>query len=92
MKIKELDRHVEKMMAKLGVTDYKAVMSSVIKVLPDFDVQAADRYRRVQEVIAQKVPESHQQALHTGDALERVAIVLVMLIMKQFEKIHREHR
>lgn len=92
MKPKELDRHAEKILAKFGVADHKAVIGSVIKVLPDFDEQSPDRYRRVQEVVAQKVPQQHQHTLVVGDTLARIAIIIVVLITKQFEKIHRENR
>lgn len=92
MKVKELDRHAEKILAKYGVVDHQAVISSVIKVIPDFDANDPDRYRRVQEIVAQKVPEQFRSALNAGDTLARIAIIIVVLIMKQFEKIHRESR
>lgn len=90
MKIKELERHAEKILAKFGVVDYQAVVSSVIKVLPNFDPQDPARYQRVQEVVAQKVPETHQAELKRDDALARISIIIVVLITKQFEKIHRQ--
>lgn len=92
MKVKELDRHAEKILAKYGVTDHQAVVSSVIKVLPNFDTQDPDRYQSVQEIVAKKIPEAHQQAISSGDTLARVAIIIVVLITKQFERIHRQNR
>lgn len=92
MKVKELDRHAEKILAKYGVADHQAVISSVIKVIPDFDAQDPERYRRVQEIVAQKVPEPYRESIQAGDLLPRIAIIIVVLIMKQFEKIHRENR
>lgn len=91
MKPKELDRHAEKILAKFGVVDHQSVISSVIKVLPDFDERSPDRYQKVQVVVAQKVPQSYQQALADGDTLARIAIIIVVLITKQFEKIHRQN-
>lgn len=90
MKAKEIDRHVEKILNKFGVADHKAVVGSVIKVLPNFEANDPERYLRVQEVVVQKVPEAYQDALRVGDTLARVAIMIVVFITKQFEKIHRQ--
>lgn len=92
MKIKELDRHAEKILSKFGVNDHQSVISSVITVLPNFDAKDDNRYLRVQEVVAQQIEKVYQESLRRGDVLARIAIIIVVLITKQFEKIHKENR
>jgi hypothetical protein len=92
MKVKELDRHVEKILSRLGVDDYKAVISSTIKALPGIEPSRAGGYQQVQNIVLQAIPAQYRDKLVPGDILARIAIMIVVLITKQFEKIHRESR
>ena len=87
MKSKELERHTRKLLMKLGLNDYDAVMATVIKAIPKLDTETTDRFSALQALInSLLVSEKHkveQQAV-----VERLAIVMMLLVAKKFHKIH----
>jgi hypothetical protein len=90
MKIKELDRHLEKILLKLGVLDHKAVVAAVIKALPD--IGSEDRFLRVQRTVEQCIQQVSPEGFVDRDLLAKIAIIVVVSIRRQFEKIHRNRR
>ena len=90
MKIKELERHSKKILVTLGQPDFDAVMSAVIKALPEMDQEQADRFSAVQELIKATLPAASNDSPLDDKLIERLAIIIVVLITKKFQKIHRE--
>lgn len=90
MKIKELERHSRKILVTLGQPDFDAVMSAVIKALPKMDQEQVGRFNAIQELIKATLPAASNESPLDDKLIERLAIILVVLITKKFQKIHRE--
>ena len=90
MKIKELERHGKKILATLGQPDFDAVMSAVIKALPKMDREQVGRFSAVQELIKARLPRASNDSPSDDTLIERLAIIMVVLVTKKFQKIHQE--
>ena len=90
MKIKELERHSKKILATLGQPDFDGVMSAVVKALPKMDQEQVGRFSAVQELIKATLPTASNDSPLDGKLIERLAIIIVVLITKKFQKIHQE--
>ena len=51
MKAKELERHIRKLLLKLGLNDYDGVMTTVIKAIAELDADKTDRFSALQDLI-----------------------------------------
>ena len=89
MKIKELERHANKILAQLGQPDYDVVMAAVIKKIPALDA-TADRFEAVQSVVKSHLPAEY--AASSNPALERITVLITVLVAKKFTKILKERR
>ncbi len=87
MKSKELERHTRKLLLKLGLNDYEAVMATVIKAIAKMDANQENRFAALQALInSLLVSDKHKAEQKT--VVERLAIVMMLLVAKKFHKIH----
>jgi len=87
MKTKELERHTRKLLLKLGLTDYDAVISSVIKAIAKLDADTNNRFTALQDIIVSLLPDDTNEIEHPA-LVERLAIMMMLLVAKKFHKIH----
>lgn len=87
MKSKELERHTRKLLLKLGLNDYDAVMATVIKTIPKLDAEKTDRFSALQALINSLLVSDKQKAEQKA-VVERLAIIMMLLVAKKFHKIH----
>jgi len=87
MKSKELERHTRKLLLKLGLNDYDAVMATVIKAIPRLNPETTDRFTALQASINSLLSSDKHKAAQK-DVVERLAIIMMLLVAKKFHKIH----
>ncbi len=87
MKSKELERHTRKLLLKLGLNDYDAVMATVIKAIAKLDASQENRFSALQAVIRSFLV-SEKQKVEQQPVVERLAIIMMLLVAKKFHKIH----
>lgn len=92
MKIKELELHAKKILVKLGQDNFDGVMSAVIKLLPTLENEGQDRFQEVKSLIRSKLPVASNDSEEASGMLERLSIIIVVLITKKFQKIHKERK
>ena len=94
MKIKEIERHAGKLLARLGQPDFDMVMSAFIKALPKINAQDMDRFEAVQNVLKALVPTASNDSLEDGEAIARLSVMLMVLVSKKYQKIlqEKEHK
>ena len=96
MKIKDLEKHAEKLLKKLGIHDYDKVMASLIRTIPKLpsgNDQAEIRFATVQNCFLQFIPASgafSSNPEHTDAVIQRLPALLMILVAKKFEKIHHK--
>ena len=103
MKAKELERHIRKLLLKLGLNDYDGVMTTVIKAIAELDADKTDRFSALQDLIHSLCSKKeHTQNEHIKDehikdeqsesehntVVERLTIIMMLLVAKKFHKIH----
>lgn len=86
MKAKELERHATKLLKKAGA-DYAAVLAAVTRAIPDINASDKDAFGRIQAVIRAQA----QAGAANPQLLERVAVIMMIIIKKQFLKIHHSN-
>ena len=84
MKSKELERHATKLLKKIGA-DYAAVLAAVTREVPELN-PGQDAFARIQQTIAICSAASADSAI-----VERAAVIMMVIIKKQFLKIHARH-
>ncbi len=87
MKSKELERHTRKLLIKLGLNDYDAIMATVIKSIAKMDASQKNRFSALQAVIRSFLASEKQKAEQQA-VVERLAIIMMLLVAKKFHKIH----
>ena len=87
MKSKELERHTRKLLLKLGIKDYDAVMATVIKAIAKMEASQDNRFTALQALINSLLVSDKHKAEQKA-VVERLAIVMMLLVAKQFHKIH----
>lgn len=84
MKGKELERHAAKLLKKIGA-DYGQVLAAVTRMVPQLNAES-NAFGRIQETIT---------ACGNADAdkklVERAAVIMMVIIKKQFVKIHSQN-
>lgn len=88
MKIKELERHGKKILARLGQNNFDGVMANLIKLIQTLENDEESRYQKVQKAIREWLPGNDAKNDEAEGIIERATIVLVVLITKKFTKIH----
>lgn len=84
MKAKELERHAAKLLKKIGA-DYPQVLAGVTRVVPQLNAEQ-NAFGRIQETIS-----ACAQTDADGKIVERVAVIMMIIIKKQFLKIHSQN-
>lgn len=87
MKSKELERHTRKLLLKLGLSDYEAVMTTMIKAIAKLNAEKTDRFKALQGIIVSLLPDDKNKVAHP-ELVERLAIVMMLLVARKFHKIH----
>ncbi|VUD64935.1 hypothetical protein TDB9533_03437 [Thalassocella blandensis] len=97
MKIKDLERHAQKILAKLGQDNYDEVIRSVIKAIPSINQSssASSPYQAINAIIrshlAHDIEESLEGKLPLGQTLDRLSVIFMLLVSRKFQKIHAEN-
>jgi hypothetical protein len=84
MKTKELERHATKLLKKIGA-DYAQVLAAVTRVVPQLSAEQ-NAFARIQETIS-----TCAQTDADGKVVERAAVIMMIIIKKQFLKIHSQN-
>lgn len=88
MKIKELERHAEKLLNGNGQPDYDAVMLAVIQAVPNLNSNNPDCFLTVQRIVRSHLPVASNDASEDVNLVERITVILMVIIKKKFQKIH----
>ncbi|OUS16876.1 hypothetical protein A9Q88_05315 [Gammaproteobacteria bacterium 50_400_T64] len=91
MKARELERHTRKLLAKLGLRDYDDVMATVIKTIAKLDADKTDRFSTLQSLIHSLLPTIEKNRPEHNALIERLSLIMMLLVAKQFHKIHTVH-
>lgn len=89
MKLKELERHAAKLLKKLNA-DYATVLAAVTRAVPDL-AKTENAFARIQQVIREHSGGNSSEKNDVQDEqhiVERAAVIMIVLIKKQFLKIH----
>ena len=88
-KIKELEAHSTKMLAKLGCREMEKVLAALIKLMPRLP-NNGESQNQVKSLIAEQVMQYSPLTSLDAQILDRLAVVMTLLVAKKFEKIHKE--
>lgn len=88
MKLKELEKHAEKLLKRFGQPDYDAVMRTLIRAIPELGVNEQDRYQAVQGLVKSHLALDDQAQAESKDAVQRITVILMVIIKKKFMQIH----
>jgi len=90
MKIKELERHAQKILIRCGSCEYDVMMSKIIKEIPTLSAQDSNPFVALQKTVYAHV-NSHREndSAPSAPVIERLTIVLMVLVTKKFLKIHQ---
>jgi hypothetical protein len=83
MKIKELEKHSEKILARLGQKNYNEIIGGLIRLLPQIEKEGDKRYSLVKGFLTENINTEEG-----GAVVDRLCVVMVLLISKKFLSIH----
>ncbi len=86
-KLKELERHAQKLIEKHCHGNYATTLRAVIKAVPSLSSNN-DKFNHVKEVIHLHSHVPSGSAPISPSVLERTTVILMMIIAKKFEAIH----
>lgn len=87
MKLKELERHAQKILTNMGQPDYDKVLSVLIRALPKMTGEKIDRFTAVQNVVKGLLPTASNDSSVDSHLLDRLAVILSMIIKRKFDRI-----
>lgn len=90
MKLKELERHANKILNNLGCPDYDDVLRVVIKAIRALESDNDDRFSSLQDTIKNQLPLASNDD-NEANTISRLTILMTMIVTKKFEKIHNSH-
>lgn len=90
MKIKDLERHAQKILRSQGQSDYQQVIAAVIRAVPTLEVGSTQAYQGIQSIIKTFLPHSDSET-STQAIVERLAAIILVLLAKKFQKIHESN-
>ncbi|WP_370979802.1 hypothetical protein [Agaribacterium sp. ZY112] len=90
MKIKEIERHAAKLFERLGQPDFASVLSVFIKAIPKINQQDGDRFAQTKGLIRGLLPSASNESAEDDDLVSRLAVMLMVLVSKKYEKVLRE--
>ena len=83
MKTKELERHAAKLLKKIGA-EYSQVLAAVTKAVPQLGVED-NAFARIQQTVSLCGAANADKKI-----VERAAVIMMVIIKKQFLKIHSQ--
>ena len=90
MALRELEQHACNIIRRLGAEDtpeqFRVLMGSLIKVIPDTELSSSDKYQAIQSLLKTAVPGTDAQT----DIHPRLAIIMTMIVVKRFHAMHGE--
>lgn len=86
MKLKELEKHAQKILRKLGQPDYETMIRTLIKSIPKLDT--VNRFEETQKIIKQALPVASNDADIDQDLIARFTVIAMVIISKEFKEIH----
>lgn len=92
MKLKELEKHADKISAKLRLS-YHDLLVAVVKLVPELDTSTAflELQAKIKELVDwQGVEEQDEQQVQRY--IERLSVVMMVVITEKFNKIHQHKR
>lgn len=84
MKTKELERHAAKLLKKIGA-NYAQVLAAVTKAVPELNAEQ-NAFVRIQQIVSACGRNNAD-----GKIVERTAVIMMVIIKKQFLKIHSQN-
>lgn len=87
MKLKELERHAQKILLKLGQSDYDNVLKVIIRAVPKLDPEKIDRFTAVQNLIRGLVPTASNDSEEDQKVIACLAVIIMRIISQKFDKI-----
>lgn len=90
MKLKELERHAEKILKKQGQLSYKSVLAAVIKAVPSLNDGKSEGFIKIQAVVQGFLPVVSNDDPTEKTVVPRLAVILMVIITKKLEKIQKE--
>lgn len=90
MKLKELERHASKILGNLGQPDYDEVMRVVIGAVPKLEGEYSEKLEGLKRIVKGLVPTASNDSVVDDTLIERLAVIIMMIITKKFQKILSE--
>lgn len=90
LKVKELERHAQKILKQLGQTNYDQTMSTIIKAIPNLD-KNNNSYQELQLLITGLLSSQNTLSTNKTEIISRVTVIIMLLIAKKFDAIHNSH-
>ena len=87
LKIKELEKHAQKILKQLGQKNYDVVMSLVIKTIPNLDGDYSNRFNELQHFIKTQLPSANDLTTCDEEIIRRLAVIFMLLVSKKFNAI-----
>jgi len=88
MKIKELERHAQKILRNHGHTDYNDLMRTVIQTIPTLNPADSNRFELIQGLINSRINAGISDANTENGVIQRLTVIFMVIITKKFQKIH----
>ncbi len=88
LKLKELERHAQKILLKKAKVEYSKVLEQVIKAMPKLEGNTAEKYQVVQSIVYGYFSEFAGTQEEAKNIVERLTVMLMVIIAKKFERIH----
>jgi len=87
LKIKELERHTQKILAQLGQKKYDTFMSLVIKTIPTLEGEYSQRFDELKSLIKSQLPAANDYTATDEEAIRRLTVITMLLVSKKFNAI-----
>lgn len=87
LKIKELERHTQKILAQLGQKKYDTFMSLVIKAIPTLEGEYSQRFEELKHLIKSQLPAANDYTATDEETIRRLTVITMLLVSKKFNAI-----
>lgn len=87
LKIKELERHTQKILAQLGQKNYDTFMSLVIKAIPTLEGEYNQRFEKLKSLIKDQLPAANDYTTTDEETIRRLTVITMLLVSKKFNAI-----
>ena len=84
LKVKELERHAQKILLKNGGGDYNQLIRTIIQTIPKLSAESDTPYQEVQKLVRAELEHSYA----INDIAERLSVIIMVIVTKKFQKIH----